>query len=117
MPHIEVVGAYPLTVTQELLDEAMGVKGHTYTDAFERELHADNVRGELESVALVEMIAHTPDKRFTIRGFGQSQTGKKSLASNDQAAYDHRFLSADGNSIITFSKQLLLFAEIGRAHV
>jgi hypothetical protein len=107
MPRIEVVGAYALDVTPKLIEEALRLKGHVRIDPRWRMLVIDGIRGELESVVLAEIIVHRPDKRFTIIGFGQSQTGKKKLASNDQAAYDEKFLSDDGTSIVEFNDELL----------
>lgn len=107
MPRIEVVGAYALDVTTELIEEAMRLQGRVRDDSLQRQLVADITRGELESVVLVEMIVHRPDDRFTMRGFGQSQTGRRKLVSNDQVAYDECFLSDDGEAAVKFDREML----------
>src|SRR5438552_4895138 len=101
MPRIEIIGVYPLRVTDELVREAMQIKWSHLKDSASRKKAAEELRNdELGSVVLVEAIIHGTDEQLDVGAFGQSRKGGVVLGSNDQVAYDEVFISEDGTAIL-----------------
>ncbi len=91
-PTIQLLGAYKVQLTDDLVKKAMESKygGTQISDAQRRRAEAD-VREELSSVVLLELVVSNPDKRFSVGDFAQPDS--------DQAAYDEAYLTADGTSV------------------
>ncbi len=93
-PAIQVLGAYEVELTDDLFKKAMETKygGIQISDAQRRRAEAD-VREELSSVVLLELLVGNTDKRFSVGDFTQPDS--------DQAAYDEAYLTADGTSVVS----------------
>src|SRR5579862_2456535 len=95
MPTVQVLGGYRVLLTQELFDEAMALKYPLDMSAAERVEAEENLRQELGSVVLIEVIVVGTSQPPDLGGFGQP--------GSDQAAYDERYLSADGQRVLADS--------------
>src|SRR5262245_27334110 len=92
-PTVQVLGAYKVEPTAELLAQAMEWKyGGVSLSSGERRLAEQHVRDELARVVLVEVLVGGRDERFSVADFGQ--------AASDQAPYGEVFLSEDGGTVI-----------------
>jgi hypothetical protein len=87
LPFVQLLGAYQLPLTSEVIEEAMatwyggsraGFSGEEEKEAQQR------VREELESTVLFDLVLRDTDERFAMEDFGQPDS--------DQAAWDERFL-------------------------
>jgi hypothetical protein len=93
-PTIQLLGAYAVQLTDDLFKEAMASKygGVQLSDAQRRRAEAD-VREELSSVVLLELLVLNADSQFSVDDFSQPDS--------DQAAYDEAYLTADGTSVVS----------------
>ena len=95
-PTIKVLGIYRLKVTDELFREQHSI---LYPDCLgmSREITEPEIRQQLESVVLVEVLVLNRNNRFSADDFTQAQMG----VSRDrwQAAWAETYLSLDGNSL------------------
>jgi hypothetical protein len=101
MPGIEMIGAYPIDVTEALFKEAYDMKydgGVGLTSAEEAETRA-LVREELTGVVLVELLVHDVDEACNISDFGQ--TDGNELGASDQVAYAEVLLNDDGTRLLS----------------
>jgi hypothetical protein len=93
-PTIRVLGAYQVELTDELFREAMETKyGGMELSESQRQQAEANVREELSSVVLLEVLVENADERFDVGDF--SQRG------SDQVAYDEAYLALDGTSVVS----------------
>ena len=101
MPRIEMIGAYPIDVTEALFKEAYDMKyegGAGLSGAEEAEARA-HVREELTGVVLLEMLVHEVDEACSISDVGQSEANE--LGASDQVAYAEVLLNDDGTRLLT----------------
>ena len=93
-PKIQVLGAYKVELTDDLLEEAIEIKsyGLQLTESEKAELEKA-IREELSSVVLLDVLVTDADERFDIDNFGQP--------GSDQAPYDETYLSLDGTTVIS----------------
>lgn len=93
-PKIQVLGAYKVEPTDDLLKEAFKLKcyGMQLTESERAEVERI-VREELSSVVLLDILVTNADERFDIGVFGQPDS--------DQAPYDEAYLSIDGTTVIS----------------
>ena len=93
-PRIQVLGAYRVELTDDLLEEAFELKcyGMQLTES-ERAQMEKIVREELSSVVLLDVLVTNADERFDIGDLGQP--------GSDQAPYDEAYLSLDGTTVVS----------------
>jgi len=89
-PSVRVLGVYELTVTADLLAQAIESKFGEHDLSDENE---DVVREELEGAVLIEALVENRDSRFRVDDFAQPDS--------DQAAYGEVFLSEEGTAMIS----------------
>jgi hypothetical protein len=93
-PTIQVLGAYRVELTDELFAAAMELKyGGMKLSNKQRQDAEQAVRGELSSVALLELLVDQLDGVLDLGSF--SQPG------SDQAAYDEVYLTLDGTALVS----------------
>lgn len=93
-PRIEVLGAYQVDASPELLAQAMKLKFPFEFDSDQHRNDAErHVWSEISGVVLLEVLVHDRDDNFTVNHFGQD--------GSDQAAYCEVFLSDDGKGVIS----------------
>jgi hypothetical protein len=97
-PRIEVLGVYPLPVTDKLFRQQFDILyglPMTPTERAGAELHC---REQLESVVLIEAIVRNRDQRFRVSDFAQARAGLP----NDrwQVAWAEAYLTVDGESLV-----------------
>src|SRR5262245_11166434 len=92
-PTIEILGAYQVDPSADLLAEAMRWK-YPFEDMSPEERRAAQraVREEIGSAVLFEVAVKDRDDRFTVDDFKQPDS--------DQAAYSEFFLSPQGTEVI-----------------
>lgn len=91
-PSVQVLGAYRVELTPELLAEAMDIKyGGLDLEPEERHHAEAAVRNEISNAVLLEVLVSNRNSEFDVDAFGQQ--------GSDQAAYDEHFLSEDGTSV------------------
>jgi hypothetical protein len=94
-PKIEVLGVCKVPLTDELLAEAMELK-YGYLGASnsrERRAAEEQLKRELSSIVLIEVLAKNLDERFDVGDFAQPH--------EDQVAYDEAYLSLDGTQVLS----------------
>lgn len=94
---LEVLGVYRLQVTPALLKRQMAELYPHLTGAQRNRARAD-CRRQLESVVLVETLLKACDERFDVCDFTQERDGAP--RSTWQAAWNHRYLTADGETLL-----------------
>jgi hypothetical protein len=93
LPKIQVLGAYRVPITPALFESVLHGRYASDSDTPERRERAvRDARAELDDLILFDVLVERRDHRFAITHFGQDHT--------DQAAYDERYLSSDGTSVI-----------------
>ena len=89
---VRVLGVHRIPIDDELVANA--VLSHygdePRSEEESQELLAET-RAELETIVMIEMAVDQPNRRFNLTQIGQS--------GSDQAAYDERYLSEDGESV------------------
>jgi hypothetical protein len=94
-PKIQIVGVYKIEITDKVFQQAMDIKyGGMKLSRRERKRAEKNVRDELSSVVLFEVLVEQADAQFDVGDFGQP--------GSDQAAYDEAYLSPDGTSVVSW---------------
>ena len=94
-PSVEILGAYQVALTDNLIAEAIRWKYPWFEDLSPEEQRATQagVREEIGSAVLFEVAVRHRDNRFDVDHFQQPNS--------DQAPYDVAFLSPDGALVIS----------------
>ncbi|HXT42285.1 MAG TPA: hypothetical protein VN887_19915 [Candidatus Angelobacter sp.] len=93
-PKVHVVGIYKLNVDPALVKEALDLKYPIDSYSAQARRRAEPVVfKELSSAVLIELTIENADENYSVGDFEQPDS--------DQAAYEERYLSADGTSIIS----------------
>ncbi len=89
-PKIEVLGVYPIPVTEELFREQFDIL-YSYDMSDEARARAkQQVREQLETCVLLEVSVKDVDSLYDAGDFSQ----------HDQVAYDEHYLSDDGEGLL-----------------
>ena len=94
MPHIEILGVYRLTVTDDLIRRQDAVLSGLEENDPNHVVFGDETEQQLRSVALVELRVVDRDHRFDMGDFTQEQSGKP--RESWQAAWAEAYLTDDG---------------------
>ena len=92
-PQIDLLGVYRLRVTDELVREEAECRSDVPSAD-----ELNEVRQELSSIVLVEVLVRHRDAKFDVGDFSQSQEGVD--LSMRQVAYAEVYLSPDGTGIV-----------------
>jgi len=91
-PQIELLGVYSLCVTDELVREEAECRYDEPSSEQENE-----IRQELSSIVLVEVMVRNPDAKFDVGDFRQPQEGVDPAMW--QVAWNESYLTADGGKL------------------
>lgn len=97
-PTIQVLGAYALPVSEELLREQTDILYGSNLAGEPRRQAERRCREQLESTVLIEAMVRDRDDRFEAGGFCQPVAGL--ARDNWQAAWGEAYLSVDGESLL-----------------
>ena len=87
-PDVQIIGAYPLHVTDSLFEAVLSSRyGDPEGTPEEQAVAIQKTHEELDRTVLFEVVVRNRDSRFTVDDFGQP--------GSDQAAYMERYLSPD----------------------
>jgi hypothetical protein len=102
-PEIEILGAYRLPVSEELVREQFDILYGHLTSESEKKTAMQLCREQLESVVLIEAIVRNRDSKFKVDDFVQPHTDLP--RENWQVAYAESYLSRDGEKVLPWRRE------------
>ncbi len=102
-PKIEILGAYRLPVSDELLQQQFDILYGHLTSESEKKTAMQQCREQLESVVLIEAMVRNRDTKFKVDDFVQPHANLP--RENWQVAYAEVYLSPDGEKVLSSHRE------------